>query len=73
MIRSHGEGVDFIPANDELSAMETTLATMALDREYVLRDFLSRVKDGYDYVLIDCRPLRYRRCWRRCWGHERIN
>jgi len=56
VIRSHDEGVDFIPANDELAAMETTLATMAFDREYVLRDFLSRVKGRYDYVLIDCRP-----------------
>ena len=56
VIRSHDEGVDFIPANAELSAMETTLALMTFDREYVLRDFLSRVKDGYDYVLIDCRP-----------------
>jgi len=56
VIRSHDEGVDFIPANDALAATETTLATMALDREYVLRDFLSRVKGRYDYVLIDCRP-----------------
>jgi len=56
VILSHEEGVDFIPANAELAATETTLATMPLDREFVLRDFLARVKGGYDYVLIDCRP-----------------
>jgi len=45
----------FIPANAQLAATEMTLTTL-LDREYVLRDFLARVKGEYDFVLIDCRP-----------------
>jgi len=56
VILQHAEGVDFIPANASLAATETTLATMPLDREYVLRDYLGLIKDDYDYVFIDCRP-----------------
>ena len=35
--------------------MEMTLVT-AMSRERVLKDYLSLVKDKYDYVLIDCMP-----------------
>jgi chromosome partitioning protein len=55
VIMRHAEGVDFIPANAQLAATEMTLATQ-LDREFVLREFLLRVKNDYDYALIDCRP-----------------
>jgi len=55
VILHHPEGADFIPANAQLAATEMTLTTL-LDREYVLRDFLARVKGEYDFVLIDCRP-----------------
>ena len=55
VIQHHAEGVDFIPANAELSATEVTLVNV-MDREYVMQEFLSRIKDDYDYVLMDCRP-----------------
>lgn len=55
VILHHAEGVDFIPANAQLTATETTLVN-AMNREYVLHEFLSRVKGEYDYVLLDCRP-----------------
>jgi len=55
VILRHTEGVEFIPANPSLAATETTLVN-AMDREYVLRDYLGLIKDEYDYVLIDCRP-----------------
>lgn len=55
VIQRHAEGVDFIPANAQLTATETTLVN-AMNREYVLHEFLSRVKGAYDYVLLDCRP-----------------
>jgi len=51
----HKEGVDFIPANIELSGMETALVNI-MSRERVLKDYLATVKDNYDYVLIDCTP-----------------
>ena len=54
-ILHHSEGVDFIPANIELSGMETFLVN-TMSRERVLKNYLSQIKDNYDYVLIDCTP-----------------
>ncbi len=54
-ILSHEEGVDLVPSNLELSSLEMNLVT-AMSRESVLKNYLSQVKDRYDYVLIDCMP-----------------
>ena len=54
-ILHHDEGVDLVPANLELSAMEFNLVN-AMSRETALRNYLSEVKDKYDYILIDCMP-----------------
>ena len=54
-ILHHEEGVDLLPANLELSAMEYNLMN-AMSRETTLRNYLSQVKDRYDFVLIDCMP-----------------
>ena len=54
-IHSHEEGVDFIPANIELSGMELQLTSL-MSRERVLKEYVDRVKDKYDYVLLDCTP-----------------
>ena len=54
-ILHHEENVDLLPANLELSAMEMMLVT-TMSRETVMRNYLSKVKDNYDYVLIDCMP-----------------
>ena len=54
-ILHHDEGVDLMPANIELSAMEVSLVNI-MSREIVLRNYLNEVKDKYDYVLIDCMP-----------------
>lgn len=48
-----GEGVDLLPANIELSGVEMSLFN-AMSREQVLTSVLSRVKENYDYILIDC-------------------
>ena len=50
-----GEGVDLLPANIELSGVEMSLFN-AMAREQVLKSVLSRVKENYDYILIDCMP-----------------
>lgn len=55
-ILHHGEGVDLIPANIELSGMEMSLVNV-MSREFTMRTYLSEVKKGYDYVLIDCMPV----------------
>ena len=54
-ILHHDEGVDLIPANLELSAMEFNLVN-AMSRETALRNYLTEVRDKYDYILIDCMP-----------------
>jgi chromosome partitioning protein len=54
-ILHHEEGVDLLPANLELSAMEYNLMN-AMSRETTLRNYLSQVKDRYEFVLIDCMP-----------------
>ena len=54
-ILRHEEGVDLVPSNLELSSMEMSLVT-AMCREMVMKNYLSEIKNGYDYVLIDCMP-----------------
>ena len=51
----HQEGVDLIPANLDLSALEMSLVT-AMSRETIMRSYLEQVKGNYDYILIDCMP-----------------
>ena len=51
----HNEGVDLLPSNIELSGLEVSLIN-TMSREFVLKDCLSKVKQNYDYVLIDCMP-----------------
>lgn len=54
-ILHHSEGVDLLPANIELSAMEVSLVN-TMSREVVLRNYLNEIKHKYDFVLIDCMP-----------------
>lgn len=51
----HDENVDLMPANILLANVETSLF-LAMNRERVLSTWLGSLKDGYDYVLIDCMP-----------------
>jgi len=54
-ILHHAEGVDLVPSSIELSGLEVSLVN-SMSREFVLRNYLTQVKDGYDYVLIDTMP-----------------
>ena len=54
-ILHHDEGVDLLPANLELSAMEYNLMN-ALSRETTMRTYLNEVKSRYDFILIDRMP-----------------
>jgi chromosome partitioning protein len=48
-------GVDFLPANIELSGAELALVT-EFGRESVLKEKLEPILDEYDFVVIDCPP-----------------
>ena len=54
-ILHHAEGVDLIPANIELSGMEVSLVNI-MSRELVLKQYIERMREEYDYILIDCMP-----------------
>lgn len=54
-ILHHGEGVDLLPSNIELSGLEVRLIN-AISRERVLKTCMNEVKKNYDYVFIDCMP-----------------
>lgn len=51
----NNEGIDLMPSNIELSGVETGLFN-TMNREFVLRNYISTVKKNYDYILIDCMP-----------------
>ncbi len=54
-ILHHEEGVDLIPANIELSAIEVSLVNV-MSRELILRALVEQLRRFYDYILIDCMP-----------------
>ena len=49
------EGVDLIPSNLDLSAVEMSLVN-AMSREITLRNCIFPLKSDYDYILIDTPP-----------------
>ena len=55
-ILHHEEGVDLLPANIDLAAMEVTLVNI-MSRETLLREYLNTVRDQYDVILLDCPSL----------------
>ena len=54
-ILHHEEGVDLIPANIELSALEVSLVNV-MSRELILKNVLFEIEGFYDYIIIDCLP-----------------
>ena len=54
-ILHHEEGIDLMPANIELSGVETSLIGI-MSSETVLREYVDMIRDRYDYILIDCSP-----------------
>ena len=48
-------GLDFVPATIDLAGAEIDLVQMP-NRENVIKNRLSRIKDRYDYIFIDCPP-----------------
>ncbi len=54
-ILKHEEGIDLMPGNIELSGLEVSLVNV-MSREIMMRSYVDRIKEQYDYILIDCMP-----------------
>ena len=52
-ILHHPEGMDLLPGNIELSGVEISLVN-TWSREFVLKKYVDRIKDRYDYIIFDC-------------------
>jgi len=60
LIKSRGymlknQNIDFVPSNISLIGIENILVN-AMSRENILKTFISSIKNGYDYILIDTMP-----------------
>lgn len=49
------ENLDVLPANVDLSAAEIELIGVD-NKEYIIRDEVEKIKENYDYIIIDCPP-----------------
>ena len=49
------ENLDVIPATVDLAGAEIDLVQMS-SREYVLSNILTKIRDNYDFIMIDCPP-----------------
>lgn len=54
-ILRHNEGIDLMPSSIALSGVENILVN-AMNRERILRSYISQVREDYDYVIIDSMP-----------------
>lgn len=51
----HPEGVDYLPSNSTLTGIELALAPL-IGRESILRQYIDKVKNDYNYIIIDTAP-----------------
>lgn len=68
-ILKNSEGVEFIPSNIDLEAMEISMIKY-VNKESILKQYVEKVKNNYDYILIDCRPS-LRIAYNKCFSNSR--
>lgn len=53
----HGtiDNLDILPSNVDLSAVEIELIDVD-NKEFIVRDAIQKIRDNYDYIIIDCPP-----------------
>ena len=49
------ENLDILPSNVDLSAVEIELIDVE-NKEFVVKNAIQKIRDNYDYVIIDCPP-----------------
>lgn len=50
------ENLNLIPANRDLAGAEIELVTSEKKMQFILKEHLDKVKDKFDYIVIDCPP-----------------
>ncbi len=55
LIRDVMDNLDIIPTSIDLSGAEIELLDIN-EKEYIVRNAIMKVKDNYDYIIIDCPP-----------------
>lgn len=55
LVKEVFENLDVLPTSIDLSAAEIELIDVD-NKEYILRDEVHKIKDNYDFVIIDCPP-----------------
>lgn len=50
------ENLNLIPANRDLAGAEIELVTSEKKMQYILKEQLDKIKDKFDYIVIDCPP-----------------
>ena len=55
IIRSNTPNLDVLPSTIDLVGAEIELVSMP-SREYRMREVITKIKDNYDYIFIDCLP-----------------
>lgn len=55
LIKEVLENLDIIPTNIDLSGAEIELLDVE-EKEYIVRNEIDKIKDNYDFIIIDCPP-----------------
>ena len=55
LIKDVLENLDIIPTNVDLSGAEIELLDVE-EKEYIVRNEIDKIKDNYDFIIIDCPP-----------------
>ena len=55
LVKDVFENLDVLPTSIDLSAAEIELIDVD-NKEYILRDEVHKIKDNYDFIIIDCPP-----------------